>query len=308
MDGRVLDSALIVREDERIRLARQLEMRLGRSLNFLSAQANTYQAVQFTSVAQARQALRTLAEVAARTLTDFQDLTMELSPSDLRDLGLNSALETLVLRVEQRYGLMTTLDLPDATTTLPSYLLLPIYRISQEALYNVGEHARAGRVGLSLRVGADDVRLTLADDGEGFDPPEPLVSLEVEGKRGLVEMVERAVAIGGRLDISSVVGVGTQVRAYLPLVAGHSGVDQEPSSVQGGANARLLETLTPRERDVLSGVTAGLTDKQIAVRLGISDRTVQFHLGNVLGKLGVASRTEAAVLALQKGLIQERET
>ena len=48
---------------------------------------------------------------------------------------------------------------------------------------------------------------------------------------------------------------------------------------------------------------AWLTNKQIAARLGISDRTVQFHLGNVLGKLGVASRTEAAVLALQRGLV-----
>ncbi|MDY7077057.1 MAG: helix-turn-helix transcriptional regulator [Chloroflexota bacterium] len=65
----------------------------------------------------------------------------------------------------------------------------------------------------------------------------------------------------------------------------------------------LVEPLTPREREVLSGVAAGLTNKQIDARLGISDRTVQFHLGNVLGKLGVASRTEAAVLALQRGLV-----
>ena len=50
-------------------------------------------------------------------------------------------------------------------------------------------------------------------------------------------------------------------------------------------------------------MTEGLTNKQIAARLGISDRTVQFHLGNVLSKLGVASRTEAAVLALEQGLV-----
>lgn len=304
MDRRALRDTLDVREQERERLVRQLEARLGRSLNSLSAQVSTYQAVRFTSVAQARQALRTLAEMAARTLTDFQDLTMTLSPSDLRDLGLNAAMETLVLRVEQRYGLMTTLDLPDVTTTLPEHLLLPIYRIGQEALYNVGEHAGAGRVGLSLRVGADDVRLTIADDGRGFDPPEPLASLADGRKRGLAEMVERAAAVGGRLDVSSVVGVGTQVRAYLPLVAPPSGADVEPPEVLTGANELLFEMLTPRELEVLSGVTAGLTNKQIAVHLGISDRTVQFHLGNVLGKLGVASRTEAAVLALQKGLIQ----
>ena len=65
----------------------------------------------------------------------------------------------------------------------------------------------------------------------------------------------------------------------------------------------LIEPLTPREQEVLAGVAQGWTNKQIAARLGISDRTVQFHLGNVLGKLGVASRTEAAVLALERGLV-----
>jgi DNA-binding NarL/FixJ family response regulator len=90
--------------------------------------------------------------------------------------------------------------------------------------------------------------------------------------------------------------VGTQVRAHLPLTA-----QQERPPI--GAGEPLIEPLTSREQEVLAGVAAGLTNKQIAARLGISDRTVQFHLGNVLGKLGVASRTEAAVLALQRGLV-----
>ena len=110
--------------------------------------------------------------------------------------------------------------------------------------------------------------------------------------------VEQAAAVGGQVEINSVLGVGTQVRAYLPLVP--SGRQE---TVPTSASELLFEPLTPREREVLVGVAAGLTNKQIAARLGISDRTVQFHLGNVLGKLGVASRTEAAVLALQRGLV-----
>lgn len=64
--------------------------------------------------------------------------------------------------------------------------------------------------------------------------------------------------------------------------------------------------LTPRELEILSLIAAGLGNKEIAYRLGISDRTVQFHIRSIFDKTGAASRTEAAVLALRKGLIAQR--
>ena len=63
------------------------------------------------------------------------------------------------------------------------------------------------------------------------------------------------------------------------------------------------QPFTPREREVLTLVAQGLTNKEIAYRLGISDRTVQFHLNAVFNKTATSSRTEAAVLALQQGWI-----
>jgi signal transduction histidine kinase/DNA-binding CsgD family transcriptional regulator len=287
-----LTSSLATREEERRRLARLLEERLGSALSLLLAQANAYQAALSSSAVQTRQTTQTLAAMAARSLAELHDLIAGLYPSDLQDLGLDAALDALALRVEQRYGLVVTLDLPSGS--ISSHLTLAVYRIAQEALHNAGQHAGAGRVGLSLRLERDNVRLTIADDGDGFHPPEPLGALIAEEKWGLAEMGEWAAAVGGQVEISSVLRVGTQVRATLPL---------EPGQASPHAREPLVEPLTPREREVLAGVAEGLTNKQIAGRLGISDRTVQFHLGNVLGKLGVSSRTEAAVLALHHRLV-----
>ena len=66
---------------------------------------------------------------------------------------------------------------------------------------------------------------------------------------------------------------------------------------------RLVESLTPRETQVLELVADGLSNKAIAAALGVSDETVKFHLGSILGKLGASNRTDAVRLALQRGLI-----
>jgi DNA-binding NarL/FixJ family response regulator len=64
-----------------------------------------------------------------------------------------------------------------------------------------------------------------------------------------------------------------------------------------------LESLTPRETEVLRAVAAGQTNKAIALKLGISDHTVKFHLSSAMNKLGAASRAEAVAIAIRRGLI-----
>ncbi len=64
------------------------------------------------------------------------------------------------------------------------------------------------------------------------------------------------------------------------------------------------DPLTPREQEVLQLVAQGLANKQIAARLGITERTVKLHVSNILGKLGATNRTDAATLAVQRGLVR----
>jgi DNA-binding NarL/FixJ family response regulator len=78
---------------------------------------------------------------------------------------------------------------------------------------------------------------------------------------------------------------------------------REPKAWVGPDAAPLVEELTPRELAVLRLVAEGLPNKTIALRLGISEHTVKFHVNAILGKLGVASRTEAVVRATRLGLI-----
>ncbi len=78
-------------------------------------------------------------------------------------------------------------------------------------------------------------------------------------------------------------------------------------TASGGADAGDgIASLTPRERDVLSGVARGLSNRAIADELGITERTARTHVSNILAKLGLASRTQAALLAVQHGLDRPR--
>ncbi len=75
------------------------------------------------------------------------------------------------------------------------------------------------------------------------------------------------------------------------------------SSARAGSNTRVEEALTPRELEVLQLLAAGLPNKTIALRLGISEHTAKFHVSSVLAKLGAASRTEAVTTAARQGLL-----
>jgi len=91
--------------------------------------------------------------------------------------------------------------------------------------------------------------------------------------------------------------------ALHPLVSQALVKETPGTMLEDVANAPLEEPLTPRELDVLAQLASGLPNKSIAVRLGVSEHTVKFHVGSILGKLGASSRTEAVALAARQGLL-----
>jgi two-component system sensor histidine kinase UhpB len=137
-------------------------------------------------------------------------LARELRPAALDDLGLAAALRTLVAESGRRAGLQTEFALePGALDELDEDAQIVVYRVVQEGLSNVAQHAGARRVCVSAvrEDGAAVVRVD--DDGRGFDPA------RAGGGLGLTGMRERAVLAGGGLTVRSVPGEGTLVELRL---------------------------------------------------------------------------------------------
>jgi signal transduction histidine kinase len=146
-------------------------------------------------------------------------LITELRPAALDELGLVPAIETLAHRTANVAGLTleTSIELGlEQGTRLDPEVESALYRLAQEALTNVTKHAGATRVEISLARRGSNLELSISDDGAGFDPA------EAHGGFGLIGMHERVTLAGGRLEIDSVPGGGTTLKATLPAPSAES--------------------------------------------------------------------------------------
>jgi signal transduction histidine kinase len=138
-------------------------------------------------------------------------LSHRLHPAKLRLLGLVPALEALRRELPPS-EVSTTFEHAGVPSSLPDEHTVCLFRIAQEALQNAFKHSGARRVSIDLTGHAKSVVLTIADDGVGFD-----VSAAWQKGLGLISMSERLEAIGGTLEIRSVPGEGTRVKAEVPV-------------------------------------------------------------------------------------------
>jgi signal transduction histidine kinase len=153
-------------------------------------------------------------ELIATEIERLRLMIAELRPAALDELGLEAALRTLTRRttVRQELHVDTRISLEQngaGGRTLP--LETTIYRVVQEALTNVGRHANARRVILSVKERGGRIDVAVKDDGVGFDPS------KVPDGAGIASMRERTELAGGTLEIRSAPGRGTELRAVLPV-------------------------------------------------------------------------------------------
>jgi signal transduction histidine kinase len=101
--------------------------------------------------------------------------------------------------------------------TLPVETQLLLFRIAQEALNNIRRHAEASRAVVKLEFGDNSIKMTVSDNGKGFELPERMGDLASNGKLGLAGMQERARLLGGSLEVESEPGKGTRVTVEAPV-------------------------------------------------------------------------------------------
>jgi signal transduction histidine kinase len=198
--------------EERNRLARELHDSVTQRLFGVVLAAESAATLLERSPAAAAEEIARVRELARGAMDELRAVVFELRPASLEAEGLTAALRKHVdvlrrvsgSRIELRVGDPPRLGADDAGQ---------VFRIAQEALQNALRHAGAEHIEVRLEDGRGLLRLSVADDGRGFDA----AARAVRGRRlGLTSMEERAAELGGRLSISSEPGAGTRVELEVP--------------------------------------------------------------------------------------------
>jgi signal transduction histidine kinase len=194
--------------EERNRLARELHDSVSQKLFGLVLSAESAATLLDRDGDEARAELERLRDLAQEAMEELRSLVFELRPPNLESEGLAAALRKHVDVLRRVYGREISVDVTGRPRRAPE-LEREVFRIAQEALQNALRHADAARLEVDLEAGDGRLRLTVRDDGVGFDPQ----ASGIRSRRlGLTSMEERAEAIGGTLAIESRVGEGTTVR------------------------------------------------------------------------------------------------
>ncbi len=160
----------------------------------------------------AAEGLATVSDLLERAMSELHGVIFALRPPDLDDLGVVAAIERYVQQIN-RSGLPCRLEVIGEPQRLSPEARLGVYRIVQEALHNALRHAHADEAVVKMEWLEDRLRLTIRDNGSGFDPEQASKPASL----GLLSMRERAAAIGATLEIASRPGAGTAVILERPL-------------------------------------------------------------------------------------------
>jgi two-component system sensor histidine kinase UhpB len=202
-------------EEERKRLARELHDETVQALIALGQRVEMAQKALSANPQRAAERIGQVRRMVAEILEGVRRLNRDLRPVYLEDLGFIPALEMLAGPAGLP-GLDVDFSVVGSVRRLPPDLELAAYRIVQEALHNVVQHARATHVAVVVRFEADHLILLVRDDGGGFEVPSLPDALARQGHFGLMGMQERAMLYGGRLTIRSEPGSGTEISVRLP--------------------------------------------------------------------------------------------
>lgn len=203
-------------EDERRRLSRELHDETAQVFSAVKMQLEGLRPVLAPNASGRLDRLLTLVDTGIRSI---RQVTSDLRPSLLDDLGLLPALRSLVNDFSERSGIRVTLEAPSTLPLLTADADLALFRALQEALSNVTRHAEAHAVHVVISVADARLKLHVRDNGRGFAVARDGRVLDTDGRMGLTGMRERLLAVGGQVAVGNHAEHGAEVRISIPLAS-----------------------------------------------------------------------------------------
>jgi PAS domain S-box-containing protein len=200
-------------EEARKAISRELHDDLSQKLALLAFDTGSLVLAPPPSVEEIKEPLRNLQTRVVQLAQDVRQLSHQLHPTILEDLGLTAALAELCDEFSAREGIQVEFEEEAVPKALPVDMASCLYRVVQEALHNVSKHAQASHVRLKVSGGPEGIHLSIHDRGVGFDSK---VGPSLHGL-GIVSMKERVELMHGEFSIHSQPGRGTEVRIFVPL-------------------------------------------------------------------------------------------
>ena len=202
-----------IREEERIHIAREMHDELGQLLTGFKMDVSWLRKrLAGNNDPALQEKLEGMVIITDEAVRFVRRIAAELRPSILDDLGLIPALEWHNREFEKRYNIQIEFQSHLQDLKIPSGIATGLFRMYQESLTNVARHSGAKKVSAVLDATDENIHLSISDDGRGFD-----IDRAERKTLGLLGMKERAIMIGGKLEIKSEPGRGTTILITIPL-------------------------------------------------------------------------------------------
>ncbi len=199
-------------ERERARLARELHDDLSQSLALLSIRlGELHQKSGDPTFVESQ--VNDLTSEIERLSADVHRISHELHPAKLTQLGLESAMRGFCREMAAAQPIEVNFNAENVPRMIPDDVSLSLYRITQESMHNVIKHSGADSVEVHIKLEDGGIRLTVTDNGCGFDPK----AAKTKESLGLISISERIRAVKGTVQIDSSVGSGTRIEVHVPV-------------------------------------------------------------------------------------------
>ena len=203
--------------EERIRrqMATNVHDRVGQTLAISKIKLESLR--ESVSSQELSKSLEEISRLISQTIESTRSLTFELSPPVLYELGFEAAVEWLVRHTEEQHGLAARFKDDGKYKPLDDNVRILLFQGVRELLVNVAKHSEAKKVTVSIRRVKNEIRVSVEDDGVGFDASKVQLRKYTKGGFGLFNIRERLKHIGGCVDIDSKSGHGTRVTLLVPI-------------------------------------------------------------------------------------------